>query len=264
MVKERPPQTRAAVGGIRAFGGRLVPLFATPPEPCPYLPERNERKLLTPLYGPNASAVFDELVTRGFRRSHSVAYRPACKGCDACLPVRVRVDEFRPTRNLRKALKDAADWRGEEIDPPAALPNHYRLFQRYQTSRHGGGDMSRMSFGDYRAMVEESAVRSVLVEFRDQHGTVIGVAIYDRVADGLSGLYQFFEPELEPSSPGTFMIVWLIERARALGLPYLYLGYYIEDCRKMAYKVRFRPLEALGPDGRWAPFDPPPVAEAVK
>lgn len=264
MVKERPTSSRMPSGGVRPVGGRLVPLFATPPEPCPYLPERNERKLLTPLYGLHAPALFDDLVVRGFRRSHSVAYRPACRACDACVPVRVRVEDFVPSRNLRRVLKGAGQWRGVEIDPPAAQPNHYRLFQRYQSSRHGGGDMARMSFGDYRAMVEESAVRTVLVEFRDEADAVIGVVIYDRVTDGLSGLYQFFEPELEARSPGTFMITWLIERTRALGLPHLYLGYYIEHCRKMAYKVRFRPLEALGPDGRWRAFEPPAASVAAK
>jgi arginine-tRNA-protein transferase len=104
-------------------------------------------------------------------------------------------------------------------------------------------------------MIEESAVRTVLVEFRTGDGALCGVAIYDRVADGLSGLYQFFEPDLEPASPGNFMILWLIERARVLGLPYLYLGYYIEGCRKMTYKVRYKPLEALGADGRWTTLE---------
>lgn len=118
--------------------------------------------------------------------------------------------------------------------------------------------MARMSFGEYRAMVEESFVQTILAEFRDAAGALQGVAIYDRVANGLSALYQFFEPELENTSPGSFMIAWLVERARSLGLDHVYLGYYIGDCRKMAYKARFKPLEALGPDGTWVPFEPTP------
>jgi arginine-tRNA-protein transferase len=236
--------------------GPLVQLFATPPEPCPYLPGRLERKLLTPLIGPRAAANYDELVSRGFRRSHTIAYRPACRGCDACIPVRIPVDAFKVSRNLRRAMRGCAGWHAEEFAPPIAQPHHYRTFQRYQNSRHDGGDMARMSYGEYRSMVEESFVPTVLAAFRDPTGEVQAVTIYDRIADGLSGLYQFFEPATEAASPGSFMIVWLIERARALGLPYVYLGYYIEACRKMAYKTRFQPLEALGPDGRWQRFEP--------
>lgn len=257
MNKPRSGAARRAPPFDQALpDGRLIQFFATAPEPCPYLPGRLERKLLTPLIGARATASYDDLVARGFRRSHTVAYRPACRGCDACIPVRIPVEAFRLSRNLRRATKDCADWRAEEIVPAPARPAHYRLFQRYQTTRHGGGDMARMSFGDYRAMVEESFVATMLAEFRNAAGELKGVTVYDRVADGLSGLYQFFEPEPESASPGSYMIVWLIERAQALGLPYVYLGYYIDDCRKMAYKARFRPLEALGPDGRWRPFKP--------
>jgi arginine-tRNA-protein transferase len=259
-MNERSPQGRAAGRVAPRQGGRLVQLFATSPEPCPYLPERNERKLLTPLYGPQAAGLFDDLVVHGFRRSHSVAYRPACRGCDACVPVRVPVARFSPSRNLRKAIHDCRDWHALELEPPPAQPAHYRLFQRYQQRRHGEGDMARMSFGEYRAMVKETAVRSVLVEFRTPAGELAAVTIYDRVADGFSGLYQFFTPESHAQSPGSFMIVWLIERARALGLAHVYLGYYIAGAAKMSYKARFQPLEALGPDGRWAPFRPEPIA----
>jgi arginine-tRNA-protein transferase len=257
MVKHQPgPSNTAATAGALAKG-QLVQLFATPPEPCPYLPDRLERKLLTPLTGPDAPSVFDELLVRGFRRSHTVAYRPACRGCDACLPVRVRVADFTPSRSMRKIASLCAEWLTQETTPALARPAHYRVFQRYQSSRHGGGEMERMSFGEYRAMVEESYVRTTLVEFRADSGIgkPVGVMIYDRAADGLSGLYQFFEPEIGRKSPGTYMILWLIERARAFGLPYVYLGYYIAESRKMAYKARFRPLEILRPTGRWMPFE---------
>lgn len=257
MTKQRPETAGLAPSlGAALPRGPLIQLFATPPEPCPYLPGRLERKLLTPLIGPRAAASYDDLVLRGFRRSHTIAYRPACRGCDACIPVRIPVAGFVFSRNLRRATRACADWRAEEIAPAIAEPAHYRLFQRYQTTRHGGGDMARMSFGEYRAMIEESFVKTALAEFRDEAGALQGVTIYDQVADGLSGLYQFFEPALESASPGSFMIAWLVERAHALGLPYVYLGYYIKDCRKMAYKARFKPLEALGPDGRWGPFAP--------
>ncbi|MGD9537909.1 MAG: arginyltransferase [Alphaproteobacteria bacterium] len=252
---EKPLPTHHLSGEVLPRGP-LVQLFATPPEPCPYLAGRMERKLLTPLIGPRAAANYDDLVVRGFRRSHTIAYRPACRTCDACVPVRIPVESFKLSRNMRKAIRGCADWRAEEVAPPVAQPHHYRLFQRYQNTRHDGGDMARMSFGEYRSMVEESFVPTALAEFRDPSGEVRAVTIYDRIADGLSGLYQFFAPETEASSPGSFMIVWLIERARTLGLPYVYLGYYIAECRKMAYKTRFQPLEALGPDGTWRRFEP--------
>jgi arginine-tRNA-protein transferase len=257
MTKQRPHAASLAPPlGATLPRGPLIQLFATPPEPCPYLPGRLERKLLTPLIGPRAASSYDDLVLRGFRRSHTVAYRPACRGCDACIPVRIPVAGFRVSRNLRKAIGACTAWQAEESTPVTAQLGHFRLFQRYQTTRHDGGDMARMSFGEYRAMVEESFVSTVIAEFRDPSGALQGVTIYDRVANGLSGLYQFFESDHEGASPGSFMIAWLVERARALGLSYVYLGYYIRDCRKMAYKARFKPLEALGPDGRWTPFEP--------
>ncbi len=255
MTKQRTESERLTPLDAALPNGPFVQLFATPPEPCPYLSGRLERKLLTPLTGARATATYDSLVLRGFRRSHTIAYRPACRACDACLPVRVVAAEFLPSRNLKRAIRACASWQATEIAPPSALPTHYRLFQRYQATRHEGGDMARMSFGDYRSMVEESHVQTMLAEFRDPTGALQAVAIYDRVVNGLSALYQFFEPELESASPGSYMIAWLVERARELGLAYVYLGYYIEDCQKMAYKARFKPIEALGPDGRWVPFE---------
>ncbi|MSO69743.1 MAG: arginyltransferase [Alphaproteobacteria bacterium] len=238
--------------------GPLIQFFATPPEPCPYLAGRLERKLLTPLTGSRAPFTYDDLIKRGFRRSHTVAYRPACRQCDACVPVRIVTREFEPSRNLKRSIRVCASWRAEEFAEPTALPAHYRLFQRYQATRHTGGNMARMSFAEYRSMVEESFVHTRLAEFRNDAGALQGIAIYDRVENGLSALYQFFEPDLESTSPGSFMIAWMVERALSLGLDHVYLGYYIGECRKMAYKARFQPLEALGADGRWAPFEPVP------
>jgi arginine-tRNA-protein transferase len=230
----------------------LTTLYATPHEPCPYLPDRMERKLLTPLIGSEAATRYESLTRLGFRRSQTFAYRPACPGCDACVPVRVRVAEFQPSRNFRKLLRACADWREHEL-PPVALPEHYRLFYRYQSSRHGG-EMARMSFGDYRAMIEESFVDTHVRELRTDDDTLCGITIYDRLSDSLSGLYQFFDPDQARASPGTFMILRLIEQAKAERLPFVYLGYWVQASRKMAYKARFQPLDALQPDGSWKPL----------
>ena len=193
---------------------------------CPYLPGRSERKLLTEL-DPTADAqlTYDTLARYGFRRSHTWAYRTACPDCNACVPVRVVADHFRPTRSMRRCLGQHAHWTADPR-PPAATDEQFEVFSRYVQKRHGDG---------------ERLVAGLMV---------------DRVRDGLSAVYSFFEPDMSGSGPGTYMILWLIAEARRRGLRNAYLGYWVANCRKMDYKIRFRPLEALG-SGGWRTLDPP-------
>lgn len=236
--------------------------YGTARQPCPYLPGRIECKAVTDLSGPGAAPSLDTLSRAGFRRSHAIAYRPACPDCRACVPVRIPAADFRPRRSQRRVLARNADLRAEER-PPRATLEQFSLFKPYQEARHGGGDMARMSFGDYRAMVEETAVDTRIVEFRDAGRRLAAVALTDWLADGLSGVYKFFSVDRARTSPGTWMVLWHVERARDLGLPYVYLGYWIGGSRGMDYKTRFQPLEALI-GRRWRRFDPPAAGAAAQ
>jgi arginyl-tRNA--protein-N-Asp/Glu arginylyltransferase len=227
--------------------------FATPPTPCPYLPDRFERKVVTLLAGDEPDRLHDALSQAGFRRSQDLAYRPACDECNACVPVRIPVAQFAPARSLRRILRKNAGVTGRQI-PPQATREHFTLFHRYLESRHAGGGMADMDFADYRAMVEDSPVDTHLAEFRRPDGVLYGVCLTDRMSDGLSLVYSFFDPTLDALSPGSFMILWHAMRARELGLAHVYLGYWIADSHKMAYKARFQPLERLGPEG-WMPLE---------
>ena len=222
--------------------------FGTLAQPCPYLPGRIESKVVTELAGPDAVALHDKLTRAGFRRSHTLAYKPACPGCNACVPVRIPVADFRYTRSFRRVAQRNVGLVAQERRPHAT-EEQFTLFARYQASRHGNGGMALMSFEDYRSMVEDSTVDTMIVEFRDADGRLAAAALTDRLSDGLSGIYKFFDPDQARDSTGTFIVLWHVERARELGLPYVYLGYWIADCRKMAYKTRFRPIEAHGPAG---------------
>jgi arginine-tRNA-protein transferase len=223
--------------------------YTTAPLPCPYLPGRTERKVVTEITGPDAEPLHDRLSRAGFRRSHNIAYAPVCPGCNACVPIRIPVEHFTADRGLRKVWKANPGVEGTDV-PARATAEQYQLFQRYQQARHGDGDMATMSFYDYRAMVEDTPIETFLVEFRDPNETLVGVCLTDRLGDGLSAVYSFFLPELDKRSLGTFTILWLIERARLLGLPHVYLGYWVRESRKMAYKARFQPSEVLV-GGRW-------------
>lgn len=227
--------------------------FTTAPLPCPYLPGRLERKIVTELSGPDAEALHEALSRAGFRRSHSIAYTPACPGCNACIPVRIVVADFHPGRTMRKLLKANTDVVTREV-PARATAEQYRLFSRYQDSRHAGGDMALMGFYDYRSMVEDSPIDTHIIEFRDATGALRAACLTDRMSDGLSAVYSFYDPEQDDRSWGTYVILWLVKRARELSLPYVYLGYWIAESRKMSYKARFAPLEAFGPGG-WRPLD---------
>lgn len=226
--------------------------FGTRELPCPYLPDRLERKVVTELSGQEPQALYGRLSRAGFRRSHGLAYRPACTGCGACIPVRINAADFTWTRSFRRILRMNRDLT-ETVQPAMATVEQYRLFQRYQNSRHGGGDMSGMALTEYRDMIEETPVDTDVIEYRDTEGTLVGVMLADRTEDGFSAVYSFFAPEMERRSLGSHVILSQVLRASDAGLPFVYLGYWIADSRKMAYKTRFRPLEALG-DGGWTPL----------
>ncbi len=231
--------------------------YRSGPMPCPYLAGKVERKLFTRLAGPFAAEVNSTLSRAGFRRSHDIVYRPVCPACSACVPVRIPVGEFEPSRSLRRVWRRNADLAIAEA-PAVATSEQYRLFSRYQRSRHADSDMARMGMADFSAMIDEGRADTCLFEARDPKGRLTGVILTDRVADGVSAVYSFFEPEADRRSLGTFLILALVDRCLRDGRSHVYLGYWIAASRKMAYKARFQPLEALGRDGwyRLPPLDP--------
>src|SRR5215468_2089383 len=233
-----------------AVQGRSQPLsfLVTTDMPCPYLPDRMERKLVTRLAGPDAARHFHILSRAGFRRSHSIAYRPACAGCQACVPVRVVVRGFAPGRTLRRIEARNADLLAA-TRPARGTPEQYQLFQQYLDGRHGDGEMAGMSMADFRSMVEDTPIDSRVVEFRDDIGRLVACVLTDWSEDGISAVYSFFDPAQPVRSLGSHMIIWLLREAVRNGLPYVYLGYWVGGSRKMGYKTRFRPIEGFGSEG---------------
>src|SRR5579871_4821836 len=232
--------------------------YLTAPSPCPYLPGMEERKVFTHLVGRRATALNDMLTQTGFRRSQTIAYRPACEQCRACVSVRVLVDDFRPSANMRKAIRANADLTGE-FASPKPTNQHYALFRSYLDKRHPYGGMADMSSLDFAMMVEDTHIDTVLTEYRlsspagdDQvSSALVAVCLTDRLADGLSLVYSFYDPDLTRRSLGSFVILDHIEKARRLGLPHVYLGYWVEGSKKMGYKASYLPQERLGLHG-WA------------
>ena len=232
--------------------------YLTAPSPCPYLPGKEERKVFTHLVGDRAPGLNDLLTHGGFRRSQSIAYRPACETCRACVSVRVVADDFRPTRSMRRIADRNADLRGE-MRSATPTSEQYSVFRAYLDTRHRDGGMADMTVLDYAMMVEDSHVETRTVEYRRREpgsllqgrgtGTLLAVALTDVLNDGLSMVYSFFEPEEESRSLGTFMILDHIARARRMGLAYVYLGYWVRGSRKMDYKSRFLPQERLMSQG---------------
>jgi arginine-tRNA-protein transferase len=222
--------------------------------PCPYLPGRMERKLVTDLSGPGGADAYEVMSRAGFRRSHSIAYRPACSGCHACVPIRVVAATYRAGRSLARNERDNGDLTIALV-PPRRTVEHFSLFSRYLDDRHGDGEMVGMSASEYGAMIEDSPLDTCLMECRTPEGRLVACCLTDRTRDGLSAVYSFFDPDLTWRGLGNFVITRMIRRAQAENLPYVYLGYWIESSRKMSYKTRFRPAETLGPQG-WTPFRP--------
>lgn len=237
--------------------------YVTAPQPCPYLPGRLERKLFTHLTHDKPPALVDNLLKGGFRRSQHIAYMPYCEGCQACVSVRVAVDQFCPSRSFRRVQERNRDLLARRVTP-VPTSDQYSLFRGYIDARHSDGGMADMTVLDYAMMVEDSIITTFVTEYRQKPLEPLtsnpdlwplkGVALCDRLSDGVSMVYSFYDPDEEARGLGTHMILDHIEHTRRLGLPYLYLGYWIEGSRKMSYKERFRPQERLGPNG-WAKVD---------
>ncbi|MEJ6712608.1 MAG: arginyltransferase [Rhodobacterales bacterium] len=234
----------------------LVPQFyVTAPQPCPYLDGRVERKLFTALQGDHAVKLNDALSKQGFRRSQNVLYRPSCAACTSCYSARIRVKDFVPSRSMRRIAKRNVGL-SREASTPWATEEQYQLFRRYLAARHADGGMADMDIFEFAAMIEETPVRSRVVEYYSDSGTGSGrrelsaVCLTDVLDDGLSMVYSFYEPGMQANSPGSFIILDHIEIAREADLPYVYLGYWVPGSQKMGYKSQFNALEVFHKN-RW-------------
>lgn len=253
----------------------LAPQFyVTAPQPCPYLEGRLERKLFTALQGTNAEVLNDALSKQGFRRSQNVLYRPSCLDCAACMSARIRVADFEPGRTQRKLISRNKDL-NRHGNSPWATEAQFALFRAYLEDRHSEGGMADMDIFEFAAMIEETPVRSRVVEYSDETQNLQAVALTDVLDDGVSMVYSFFNTHEHRRSLGTYMILDHIRIAKEAGLPYVYLGYWVPNSPKMAYKANFKGVE-LYFKGAWHPMDPsktydeatdplavPPIAEQV-
>ncbi|MDV7270142.1 arginyltransferase [Thioclava sp. A2] len=240
----------------------LAPQFyVTAPQPCPYLDGRAERKLFTALQGEDAEKLNNTLSRQGFRRSQNVLYRPACADCTACLSARIRVADFVPSRNQKRVAKRNEDLK-RTATSPWATEEQFALFRRYLDTRHADGGMADMDVFEFAAMIEETPIRTRVVEYRETEATpgsvraLVAVCLTDVLDDGLSMVYSFYEPDRVKSSVGTYLILDHIEIARRAGLPYVYLGYWVPGSRKMGYKANFSALEIFK-GGQWVPMGDP-------
>ncbi|KAA2316797.1 arginyltransferase [Pseudooceanicola sediminis] len=228
----------------------LAPQFyVTAPQPCPYLPGRMERKLFTSLQGESAEQLNNALSKQGFRRSQNVLYRPSCADCAACLSARINVADFTPSRSQRRTLRRNAHLE-RRATSPWATEDQYALFRRYLDSRHADGGMADMDVFEFAAMIEETPIRSRVVEYLDPDSGLKAASLTDVLDDGVSMVYSFYDPALEKNSLGTYLILDHIEIARNAGLPYVYLGYWVPGSPKMGYKCKFTGLE-LYHGGKW-------------
>lgn len=239
----------------------LLPQFyVTAPQPCPYLSNRVERKLFTALQGDHAVDLNDALSKQGFRRSQNVLYRPACADCVGCYSARIRVADFKPSRSQRRICKKNAHLI-REASTPWATEEQFQLFRTYLDARHADGGMADMDIFEFAAMIEETPVRSRVVEYYRpsedprKRQELSAVCLTDVLDDGLSMVYSFFEPESAVNSPGSFIILDHIDIAREAGLPYVYLGFWVPGSQKMGYKANFDALEVFS-NGNWSAFSP--------
>lgn len=238
---------------------RFPRFFVTSPAPCPYLPGRSERKVFTELKGPHADSLNDALSRIGFRRSQTVAYRPSCLDCNACVSVRVVASEFAPSGTQKRMLKRNEDL-VVTVCRPWSTSEQFELLQKYLRARHPEGGMTTMDEVDFADMVEHTPVTSYVVEYREPSadgvtpGRLVGACLTDRQCDGLSMIYSFYDPQHETRAGlGSYIILDHIRRSCEMGLPYVYLGYWVEGSSRMQYKVRYRPMERLGRSG-WERF----------
>ncbi|MCX7889279.1 MAG: arginyltransferase [Rhodobacteraceae bacterium] len=235
--------------------------YVTAPQPCPYLDGRSERKLFTALQGENAERLNDTLSKQGFRRSQNVLYRPSCAECTACLSARIRVADFTPSKSQRRTLRRNAGLR-RVATSPWATETQYDLFRRYLDSRHADGGMADMDIFEFAAMIEETPVKSRVVEYTaasdqgDARRSLVAVCLTDVLDDGLSMVYSFYDPDRAGDSLGTYIILDHVAIARRAGLPYVYLGYWVPGSRKMGYKSNFAALE-IYKGGRWQDIGDP-------
>ncbi|MBZ0105642.1 MAG: arginyltransferase [Sulfuricella denitrificans] len=230
------------------FPLRRLQFYLTAPYPCSYLPEREARSQVVTPNELVDEAAYSQLIRAGFRRSGLYTYRPHCDLCHACVPVRLVVGEFKPSRSQRRAYNRNQHLR-VELREQVFEQDHYHLYRRYQNSRHAGGGMDQDGEEQYRQFLLQSGVTTLLVEFYDATALRM-VSLVDVVGEGLSSVYTFFDPELPQAGFGTYNILWQVELCRRLDLPYLYLGYWIAESEKMAYKANFRPIQGLV-DGTW-------------
>ena len=229
---------------------RFPRFFVTSPAPCPYLPGRSERKVFTELRGESADELNEALGRIGFRRSQTVAYRPSCLDCQACVSVRVVANEFKASSSQKRTMKANDDLVTSECRP-WATDEQYELLRTYLARRHPGGGMAEMDESDFADMVEHTPVSSYVIEYREpgvgaEPGRLVGACLTDVQGDGLSMIYSFYDPDIEDRAGlGNYIILDHIRRAADGGLPYVYLGYWVEGSDRMQYKVRYRPLERL-------------------
>jgi len=250
--REQAQRNRRAIAMDGSSGMSFRQFFATSPVACPYIPGRAERKLIVDLGGSGGAAFYDHLSRAGFRRSHHFAYRPACRGCNSCVPVRIAVERFRHTRSTRRVRNLNRDLCGSFV-AARATAEQFRLFSAYQRMRHRDSDMASMRYGDYRGMVEDTPVRTALAEFRDGCGSLVATSLIDLLDDGVSAVYSFYDPHQTKRSLGIWSVLWLVEECRQRRQPFVYLGYWVADSPKMAYKDRFPALERLDDSG-WTAF----------
>jgi arginine-tRNA-protein transferase len=235
------------------FPTRQLRFFLTAPSPCPYLPERWERKVFAHLPLSDGASVNDSLTQVGFRRSQNIAYRPACEACSACVSARIPATDYVFSRSERKILARNEDVSRCLVEAEATM-EQFDLLRRYLQARHADGGMAEMTWPDYVAMVEDTAVRTHVIEYRVSRkeggpGDLVGCALVDLMSDGLSLVYSFYDPTMTRRSLGSYMILDHVVQACLTNLPYVYLGYWVRGSEKMDYKVRFSPIELLRPEG---------------